>query len=239
MLFLDFDGTLVSITGRPQDARLDSKAKAALKALSRLARYKLAIISGRSLNDLKRRVGLKGVIYSGNHGLEFEGPKIKFCVTLPRNYRKLLGRLVQMLRRKLSGRKGILIEDKGLSLSVHYRLAAKRDSADIKTRFHEAVIMALVNGSIEIKTGKKILEIRPAVKWDKGSAVLWLLARQKGFLPVYLGDDVTDEDVFRVLRNKGMTIFVGKPRPGFSAQYYLRGNTEVKEFLQRLIKLEG
>lgn len=245
LLFLDFDGTLANITGRPQDARLDRRIGAALKSLSRLAECQLAIISGRNLKDLRRRVGIGGIIYSGNHGLETEGPKINFCVTLLPNYRVLLGKLKEALRRKISAISGVIIEDKGLTLSVHYRLAQKRDLTDIKTIFHETVIMPLVKNKIRIRLGKKVLEIRPAVKWDKGKAVLWLLARQKfaaqgkRVLPIFIGDDITDEDAFRVLKNRGMTIFVGRPRRRLTAQYFLRNTAQVRDFLSRLVKLKS
>lgn len=105
--------------------------------------------------------------------------------------------------------------------------------------FHEITTFYLARNKIRIKRGKMVLEIRPPVEWDKGKVVLWLLGRQKfvlqdkSFIPIYIGDDTTDEDAFDVLKDKGLTIFVGEPKVS-SAQYYLKNTDEVKEFLEMI-----
>jgi len=238
-IFLDFDGTLAPITETPDKAILHDKVRLLLKEISGSLRAKLAFISGRSIEDIKNKIGLKNAIYSGNHGLEIEGPKIKFKPIVPPGFRKTLERLRDGLEAKTSSFKGILIEDKGLSLSLHYRLVEKEHIPQIKTIFHETVIVPLVRNKIRIKTGKMVLEARPPVEWDKGKVVLWLLARQvfvsknMRVLPIYVGDDVTDEDAFKALKNKGLTIFVGEPKESH-AQYYLRNPDEVVDFLKKL-----
>jgi trehalose 6-phosphate phosphatase len=100
-----------------------------------------------------------------------------------------------------------------------------------------------VGNKIKINEGKKVYEIKPMVAWDKGKTVLWLLARQQ-FLreedkvfPVYFGDDLADEDVFRVLKNKGLTIFVGQPRVS-KALYYVKSTTEVTQFMKQVLELK-
>ncbi|MDD5669420.1 MAG: trehalose-phosphatase, partial [Candidatus Omnitrophica bacterium] len=148
------------------------------------------------------------------------------------------------LAQKLEGIKGVIIEDKVLTISVHYRMVEQRNVPLVKTIFHEAVILYVVKGLVTIHQGKKTLEIRPSFNWDKGKIVLWLLARERFLnsgdtvIPVYIGDDTTDEDAFRVLRKEGFTIFVGKPVKTF-AEYYLKDPGDVNVFLDRVIRMSG
>ncbi|MFH1201518.1 MAG: trehalose-phosphatase [Candidatus Omnitrophota bacterium] len=241
-IFLDFDGTLAPIAEAPDKAILAEEIRALLKRISDKPEVRLAFISGRALEDIKKKIGLKSVIYSGNHGLEIEGPKIKFKSMVAPRYRMILGRIKNDLQQKISSIRGAFVEDKGLSLSLHYRLVGKEKIAQIKTIFHEAVILFLESNKIKIKSGKMVLEVRPPVEWDKGKVVLWLLNRQifasrrTNVLPIYIGDDATDEDAFKVLKNKGLTIFVGEPKETY-ARYYLRNPEEVKEFLTRVSEI--
>jgi trehalose-phosphatase len=243
MLFLDYDGTLTPIVSMPDKAFISQEVKELLNKLSKSPKCKLAIISGRALKDIKNIIGLKGNIYSGNHGLEIEGPKIKFEPLVSLRYKAILEQIKNGLNKKLSFINGAFVEDKGLSLSLHYRLVDKEDIPQVKTIFHETIILYLVRNKIKIKTGKMVLEVRPPSEWDKGKIVLWLLARQKfavkdkNFVPIYIGDDKTDEDAFKVLKNKGITVFVGEPKSSY-AQYYLGDSNEVKEFLKRILVMQ-
>ncbi len=240
-IFLDFDGTLAPIAGTPKQAALPQAVKRILKKLSANPRFKLAFISGRALADIKNKVGLKNAIYSGNHGLEIEGPKIKFRSLVSRRYKLAISRIKDDLKKRTAGIKGALVEDKGITLSLHYRLVPEKLIPLVKTIFHEIVTPDLIRNNIKIKRGKKVFEVRPALEWDKGKIVLWLLARQmfvwKGrrALPLYVGDDLTDEDAFRALKNKGLTVFVGRRRPSL-AHYYVRGPQEVEEFLKKILE---
>ena len=147
------------------------------------------------------------------------------------------------MEQKISYIRGAFVEDKGLSLSLHYRLVDKKQVPQIKTIFHEAVILYLVRNKIKIKPGKMVLEVRPPAEWDKGKVVLWLLARrnfisgEKNVLPVYIGDDITDEDAFRALKRKGLTVFVGEPGDS-KADYYLKNTEEVVKFLRLISDLK-
>lgn len=243
-LFLDYDGTLAPIVKAPDKAVMPKKTKAVLRRLANKPGIKLAIISGRALDDVKKRIGIRDVVYVGNHGFEINGPRLKFKNPAPPRYRKLLERIKGRLREKLYGIKGVFIEDKGLSLSVHYRRARAKDTPKIETIFYETMIIDEVRESVRTRPGKKVLEIRPPVAWDKGKAVLWLLARQKftlgkkgaKILPIYLGDDITDEDAFKALRNKGITVFVGRPKRS-SAEFYLKNTEDVIRFLEGLLRL--
>lgn len=242
-IFLDYDGTLTPIVDRPKKAVISTRVKGLLRKLSNSSRLKLALISGRALKDIKNKIGVRNIIYSGNHGLEIEGPKIKFEATVSFRYKAILKRIKDDLKKKLVPIKGAFVEDKGLSLSLHYRLVVKENIPQVETIFHETVILYLLRDKIKIKAGKKVLEVRPPSEWDKGRVVLWLLGRQifalkeKALVPIYIGDDKTDEDAFKALKGKGLTVFVGKPKPS-DAQYYLKDTSEVMEFLKRILEIQ-
>ena len=241
MLFLDYDGTLTPIVESPAKALISKQTKHLLKRLSANYRCKLAIISGRALQDIKKKIGVRNIIYSGNHGLEIEGPSIRFEVPVSFNYKTIIKQIKKELNKRLSPINGVLLEDKGFSLSLHYRLVDKERIPFVKTTFNE-VVSPYLNNKIKTKTGKKVLEVRPPVEWDKGKVALWLLDKQryilcgKSVMPIYIGDDVTDEDAFRALKNKSLTVFVGNPKKSH-AKYYLKNTKEVFEFLKRLWSL--
>ncbi|MFA5351030.1 MAG: trehalose-phosphatase [Candidatus Omnitrophota bacterium] len=236
-LFLDYDGTLTPIAGTPDKAIIPQRTKRLLDLLSKKKNCRIAVISGRALADIKKRIGLKNVIYSGNHGFQIDGPKIKHGLPVSPAYKKALLRIKTQLKEKLSGTKGIFIEDKGFSLALHFRLVDKGELSFVKTIFRKSIVPYLIRNKIKIRPGKKVLEVMPPVDWDKGKVVLWLLTRQilafkkKNIFPVYIGDDVTDEDAFRALKGKGLTIFVGKPGNS-KADYYLKNAEEVVKFMR-------
>jgi trehalose-phosphatase len=238
-IFLDFDGTVVSIARTPDKVVLSEEVRGLLKALACNPKVRLAFVSGRSVKDIKQRIGIESIVYSGNHGLEIEGPKIKFNPALPAGYRAVVESIKRELGRKISPIQGAFIEDKGLSLSLHYRQVNKERIPLLKTIFHETVIVYLVKNKIRVKPGKMVLELRPPVEWDKGKVVLWLLSRQMfadkkdDVLPVYLGDDLTDRDAFRALKGKGLTIAVGRSRK-LGADYYVKDQREAAEFLKKV-----
>ncbi len=241
-LFLDCDGTLAPIVNLPHQAVIAKETKRILNLLSKSKNCRVAIISGRSLGDLKKKVNLRNIIYSGNHGLQIQGPKLKYELPLPLDYRKALPQIKAQLKKKLSGIKGILLEDKKFSLALHFRLADKHRLPLVKTVFHEITAVYLVRDQIKVKSGKQVLEVRPPLPWDKGKAVLWLLARQeiflkdKKFFPIYIGDDLTDEDAFAALKNKGLTVLVGLPGSS-QAQYYIKDVQEVKDCLKFILNI--
>jgi trehalose-phosphatase len=243
VVFLDYDGTLTPIADTPAKAILAQEIKELLRAISKTAGCKLAIISGRALSDIKNIVGLKEIIYAGNHGLEIEGPKIKFESQISPRLKTVIRNIYEEAINKLQKIKGVLIEDKGLTISIHYRLVDKRDMELFKKIFSEITDPFVVRSKIKVNSGKKVYEIRPPVEWNKGKVVLWLLARQQFMageqtvFAVYIGDDVTDEDAFKALKNKGLTIFVGEPKISM-ADYYLRDTEEVKVFLHSLLAVK-
>lgn len=244
-IFLDYDGTLVPIreVPDPKKSLLPKDIKEILLSLKAQGN-RIAIVSGRSLSDLKGMAGVEGLIYSGNHGLELEGPKIKFENLVSMRSRRLIKKIRYRLIEKLSGIKGVSVEDKGLTFSLHYRLVKDAEMPIVINALNFAVQPYLGPGDIRVNKGKKIFEVRPSVNWHKGRMVLWLLARcgfpggAKKPFPIYVGDDMTDEDGFRALRNKGLTVFVGKPKKTL-AEYYLKDTKEVRRFLGVLSELKG
>lgn len=244
LLLLDYDGTLTPIVERPELANLPKSARQLLQALARQRRFKLGVISGRALADLKAKVGISNIVYAGNHGLEIEGPGITFVNPLAEEFRPVLRLMHYVLSQALGAIKGVLVEDKGLTLSVHYRQVAADKSTEVKSIFNRIAQGAATLGKIRITSGKKVYEIRPAVAWDKGKAVKMLMkkygkgGRKSGLLPIYIGDDVTDEDGFKVIENygSGISVFIGQQERQSSARYFLESPTEVARFLEILLE---
>lgn len=229
LLFLDFDGTLSPIVENPRRADLPAGTREALVRLASNPRFLVAIISGRALADLRTRVGLKNLIYAGNHGLEIKGPGIEFIEPVAAERLKALGELSRHLRARLHNIRGVEVENKVLSASVHFRRAPSNRLPEIRQVVDDAVVFD--DNPFEITEGRKVLEIRPRVGWNKGMAVRWIqkASGHPNALPLYIGDDSTDEDAFLALP-KGITISVGEARET-SAQYFLERQESVPEFL--------
>jgi len=241
LLLTDFDGTLTPIVDRPELATLPQETRKLLRRLARDHRHTVGVISGRALADLKDRVNVEGIIYAGNHGLEIEGFGSSFLEPIAEEMRPFLQMLKLALSAALRGIKGVFVEDKGLTLSVHYRAVEEAEQRKITDALSRIADPLHVTGQIRVTRGKKVYEIRPPVDWDKGKAIAWLIAkfkqaRDKGnVLPIYLGDDLTDEDGFKVIeKNKGISIFVGEGDSRSSARYFLKSPEEVAVFLKML-----
>ncbi|HOW35481.1 MAG TPA: trehalose-phosphatase [Candidatus Omnitrophota bacterium] len=240
MLFLDFDGTLAAIVDHYKKATILQESKMLLKKIAECPECFVAIVSGRALSDVKKRVGLKNVIYVGNHGLELEGPGIRYTSFVKTGVKVLFRKIKFDLVKRVKKVKGVSIEDKGLTLSVHYRRVGRKDLILFEQMFSKSMWPYLMDGCISINKGKKVFEIKPAVKWNKGSAVLWLLKhfRKNGcsrkMLPIFIGDDVTDETAFIALKNKGLCIRVGCGETS-AAQYCLRNINQVTHFLRAVL----
>jgi len=238
LLLLDYDGTLTPIVERPGLAGLSADTRRLLEALAQKRRLTLAIISGRALPDLKQKVGISNIIYAGNHGLEIEGPQVSFVSPAAEESKPLLRRMYGELSRALGAIKGVLVEDKGLTLSVHYRQVAEGRSAEVRSIFERITGDAAGSGKIGITWGKKVYEVRPAVAWDKGKVVEMLMGQKSGTLPIYLGDDLSDEDGFKAIESYGggISVFVGERDHATSARYFLESPHEVAKFLSLLLE---
>jgi trehalose-phosphatase len=208
----DYDGTLTPIVDDPAGAWLTPGTRADLRALACSGRAWVAVISGRSLDDLRPRVGLPGLIYAGCHGLEISGPRMAFRHGGAVARVESLQSVVEHLQRYAANLPGVTIEPKVLSAAVHYR------------RAHPEVLVKLVGvlravlagqAGLTVLPGREVFEILPAVAWDKGGCVLWIEARVREMAgprltAVYLGDGATDEFAFRALDGRGVTIKVGR-----------------------------
>lgn len=233
-VFLDYDGTLTPIVDRPELAVLSDEMRKALKRLAQVCTT--AIISGRALADVRQLVGVVDVFYAGNHGLEIAGPhqtQIKYEQGL--DYVDVVDAAYRSIQSKVGHIDGILIEHKRFSLSVHYRLVADSEVPGI-----EAAVDDVITHEPKLRKhhGKKVFEIRPRIGWDKGKAVLWLLDAlaldADTVIPVYIGDDVTDEDAFHALKERGIGIRVMDEHTFSQAHYRLCDTKEVKKFLDAL-----
>ena len=183
-LVLDVDGTLAPIVARPELARVPAATRAQLERLA--DRYALvACVSGRAGEDARRLVGVEAIVYVGNHGLELDPRAQELAAAIAR----------------FRDRVGLPVEDKGLSLSYHYREA--RDEAAARRRLEEVADRAEAEG-LDARWGRKVLEVRPPVKADKGTAVRTLLERSGAERGLYAGDDTTDLDAFAGLVAAGL-----------------------------------
>ncbi|MFO0851282.1 MAG: trehalose-phosphatase [Gemmataceae bacterium] len=235
LVYLDFDGTLAPICDRPFAVEPIPGARELLHALNAHPRSAAAVVSGRELDDLVPRVGVPGLACAGNHGLEITGPGLDFRHPEAVERRPHLAALVAELSAAVAGIPGAWVQDKGLSASVHFRQTDLDRIPDVEAtvrRLHEPHRDRFV-----LRPGKMVLEVRPAVDWHKGRAIEWLTPRLGGGLPVFFGDDQTDEDGFRAATD-GLTVLVGPPRPT-AAQYRVDGPEQVTEFLRWAVETLG
>ena len=237
-LFLDFDGTLAPIVRTPQEAALPQKTKILLERFLSRKKIRLAVVSGRSVQDVKKRLGIKNMIYAGHHGLEISSPGLRRCFGLRPRFARDLRRVKRDAMKKLSQIQGVLFEDKGNGFAVHYRQVSREKVAAFKKEFFRAVQPFVSRKKVVLKKGKKVFDVMPPFLWNKGKAVLWLLKTVKsgGRGPVeavYIGDDVTDEDAFRTLKGRGISIKVGGGKRT-SADYSLKNTGQVVCFLRKL-----
>jgi len=232
-VFLDYDGTLTPIVKQPEDAVLSEPMRAVLKKLAGLCIT--AVVSGRDRANVEQMVGLQEVIYAGSHGFDISGPPgIHMVHEGGQQCLPALDAAEERLRTLLQDIPGARVERKRFALAVHYRNAPP----DLVERIQQtAKDIQQSQPRLRLSGGKKIFELRPDVDWDKGKAVEWLLRAldldRPTVEPFYIGDDVTDEDAFRALRDKGVPIVVGHPQ-ATAAQYRLENVEEVKQFLNRL-----
>lgn len=236
-VFLDYDGTLSPIVSRPEQAVLSDSMRAVLRAL--VTKLPVAILSGRDLEDVRQRVGIDAIVYAGSHGFDIAGPHGLRRQTATEFLPKL-DMAEKELHDALDGIPGALVERKRFSIAAHYRNVNKNDVPAL-TKAVEAV--AARHPELRRIDGKKVYELLPNIDWDKGKAVLWLVqmlgleSRSGGIRPIYIGDDSTDEDAFRVLELEppGAGIIVTEYPPQSAARYMLKDSGEVELFLRSLI----
>jgi alpha,alpha-trehalase len=238
-LFLDYDGTLTPIVERPERAVLDDGMREAVRRLA--ASCPVAVVSGRDLADVRERVAIPGIHYAGSHGFDIAGPDdLRHAhpagvEALPR-----LDDAERRLCEALRPVSGSQVDRKRYSIAVHFRRVADDEVPQVE----QAVDAELRRApGLRKGHGKKVFELRPDVDWDKGSAVRWLLGtldlERDDVVPIYLGDDVTDEDAFRELagRDHGIGIAVMDPPRQTAAKFRLKDPDAVQDFLEMLARL--
>jgi trehalose 6-phosphate phosphatase len=250
-LFLDLDGTLAPIEARPDLVEVPRATSELLEVLARIC--PVTVVSGRGLEDLRDKVGVRSLYYAADHGFQILGPvRSRLELEVGREYRPQLEQAATALRRALQTVEGALVEEKGLSLSVHYRLvpeprhaAVLRAVADIAERFPV----------LRVTEGKLVYEIRPPGGWNKGRALVWIMeqlgmgrhheadldeagtAPPPGGFPIAVGDDLTDEDMFMAVEGWGAGVVVGDPGRPTGAAYRVADHVEAARLLEAILGL--
>lgn len=234
-LFLDYGGTLVPVGDRPEYARLSDDMRSLLGEAARA--MPVIVVSGRSLDDVSSLVGLPEIIYAGSHGLEIRGPTLD--LELPEGMDALdeLGKAADELAARLDKIAGPRLERKRFTIVVHLRQVAGRDRSAVVAAVEQVQARY---PRLHRTGGKDVIELLPNIDWDKGRAVAWLLSELglagPEVLPIYIGDDVTDEDAFKAVRGRGLGILVSeRPQPS-AADYRLKDTREVAALLRRLVE---
>lgn len=224
----DFDGTLAPLVPRPEDVALPDETQQVLQDLADSAAVRLAIISGRALADLVTRVPLRVDCLAGNHGLEMAGHGLDGVRAQADQLQPRLAGIAHSLAHALIDVEGVLVENKGLSLSVHYRRVHPPQWPMVIDAVHAQIAG---DETLRLQSGHHVAEILPAIPWDKGEA-LKQIARRLG-IPhraiVYVGDDTTDEAAFLAIPT-GTSISVGEHRPS-QAHWMARGPDDVRALL--------
>lgn len=208
-LFLDYDGTLVPIKRRPFDAALSEARRESLRQLG--AGTFVCIVTGRSMADIRKRVTLPGIAYIANHGLEIRWGNGSWIHPEANGSKRALKGLIRKIEKAAEGVRGLLIENKGVTASIHLRGLPPASARRVRAIVGDAVGRG--REPFRLGRGKKVLEILPDIDWDKGRGVLFLQRRRRkpaGKPMVYIGDDRTDEDAFRLLEGMAVTIRVGR-----------------------------
>ena len=238
-VFFDFDGTLSDIVDDPDSARLVAGAGEALQSLA--AQCPVAVLSGRDLADVSKRVGLPGIWYAGSHGFELTAPdgthhqNDAAAAAIP-----VLEQAAAQLREQLGPIPGVRVEHKRFGVAVHYRNAARDRVGQVAA----AVRAAGQRDALRVTTGREVIELRPDIDWDKGKTLRWVIdhlhsADSAALVPIYLGDDITDEDAFDAVRGDGIPILVRHNDDGdraTAALFALDSPASAAEFTDRLAR---
>jgi len=231
LMLLDFDGTLSPIVSTPARAKLPKATKDILLKLVMVNKIRLGIISGRQLDDVKKKVDIKNIVYSGNHGMEWKINGRVFRKYLTLETTKILKSAEEELEGIKNRFPGSLVEDKGLSLAFHYRRVLETEKSLVEKLLDEKLAKYLKTGRVSLIKENFAYDLRGNCGWTKGSVTSELkrkLGSSDGLL-IYMGDSATDEDVFSKLKGD-VTIKIGSPR-GSRAKYYLKDPEDVQRFL--------
>lgn len=236
-LLLDYDGTVTPLRKTPDEAILAVKTRRLIDAISRLENCKVTLVSGRSVKNLKELAKFKNVTYIGNHGFETQDLLNNCNVALSKDIRYALWITHKRLVESLSDINGIIIEDKKFTISVHYRMVSPTHLRKIRMMIREIMRDCVRLDQLSLFDVKNIIVIRPTGEWNKGWAAKRVLSSYKGYLPICIGDDITDEDMFVSFKGVGINIRVGKCSDSI-ADYYVNNVSEVQHFLDCVFDLK-
>jgi trehalose 6-phosphate phosphatase len=245
-VFLDYDGTLTPIVDRPEDAIISESMREAVRGLAE--RCPVCVVSGRDRKVVHELMGLDNLIVAGSHGFDIWTPDegtIEHAAG--GGYEELIEEVKARLNKEIEPFEGASVEPKWASVAVHYRLVSEEARPQIEQIVDE--LLAERPDELKVTPGKMVYEIQPKIDWDKGRAVLYLLETldldRDDVVPVYLGDDVTDEHAFEALAGTsppGVGIFVGRAEDpetagrATAAAYLLSTMQEVERFLDTLAR---
>ncbi len=235
LFFLDYDGTITPIVHHPELAVLSEDTRGIIKKLSQ--KFTVAIISGRMRKDIEKLVNIKGIFYAGSHGFDIAGPRFSMIHPKAEELIPAILEITKQISKEIGNIPGILIEEKKFSIAVHYRLVDVHNLPKIKT-----VINNIIRNhkALRLMSGKKVFEILPDIDWGKGRAIRWIMEALKiswtEASVVYIGDDITDEDAFRIIRTRGIGILVSDISKESTADFRVSSTDEVKKLLKKIIK---
>jgi trehalose-phosphatase len=245
VVFLDYDGTLTPIRDRPEEAVISDSMREAVQRLAE--RIPVIVVSGRDRAVVQHLMGLDNLIVAGDHGFDVWSPTGGAIQHEEgASFVHLLRDVEATLDVELAHIPGVLIEPKKFSVAIHYRLVSEEQRPRVKE-----IVDATLNEhpkELKVTPGKMVFEIQPKLDWDKGKAVLYLLKTlnldRGDVVPIYLGDDITDEDAFRALIGRGIGIVVGSAndpenaRRATAATYELNTVGDVERFINKLATLD-
>jgi trehalose-phosphatase len=236
-VFLDFDGTLSPIVDDPDAASISADMRAALRRLA--ARHTVAVVSGRDRADVQARARLEGIFYAGSHGLDIAGPGREMAHPEAEAAVPEVEAAERLLRERVGDLEGAVIERKRFSVAAHYRMVDPGRADEVVQAAAEALQRF---ERLQARRGKKVVELVPAIDWDKGRAVRWLLdaldVDPERSLVLYLGDDETDEDAFLALAGLGVGFHVGPAVSDTRADFRLADPDAVLRFLGALVGVD-
>jgi trehalose 6-phosphate phosphatase len=242
-VFLDYDGVLTPIVDRPDDAVMSNSMRQEVQALAQ--RCPVCVVSGRDRPVVQQLMGVDNLVVAGSHGFDIWNPlEGTIAHDAATGFENLISEVTDRLRAEAEVIPGAVVEPKRASVAVQYRLANPENHASVTAAVNK--LLEEYAGRLKVTPGKMVYELQPKIDWHKGKAVLHLLKTldldTDDVVPLYLGDDITDEDAFRALAGRGVGIIVGHPddpevanRPT-AAEFVLESTVEVELFINTLAR---